>query len=161
MGRVSAGLIMYRVRGERVEVLLVHPGGPLWAKKNLGAWSIPKGEAGDGEDLLLTALREFEEETGIRPQGEFIPLGTVRQKSGKTVAAWAFEGDCDPRSIKSNAFRMEWPPHSGKQQEFPEMDRAEFFTIPEAKKHINSGQVGLLAELERRLAKPLPANRNP
>jgi predicted NUDIX family NTP pyrophosphohydrolase len=151
MAKVSAGLMMYRVRAGQVEVLLVHPGGPLWAKKDLGAWSVPKGEVGPGEDALLTAQREFEEETGIRPQGEFMPLGTVKQKSGKTVCAWAFRGDCDPRSIKSNTFAMEWPPRSGKQQEFPEVDRAEFFAIAEAKLRINQGQMGLLIELERKL----------
>ena len=98
---------MYHVRGGEVEVLLVHPGGPLWAKKDLGAWSIPKGEVGAGEELLLTAQREFAEETGIQPQGEYIPLGAVQQKAGKAVYAWAFEGDCDPHSMRSNTFTLQ------------------------------------------------------
>lgn len=147
---------MYRVRTGRLEVLLVHPGGPLWAKKDLGAWSIPKGEVGPGEDELSTAMREFEEETGVSPQGEFIPLGTITQKSGKAVRAWAFRGDCDPAALKSNTFVMEWPPRSGKKQEFPEVDRAEFFGIEEAKKKINPAQVELLTGLEQTLSKRKP-----
>jgi predicted NUDIX family NTP pyrophosphohydrolase len=152
MGKVSAGLLMYRGRGERLEVLLVHPGGPFWAKKDAGAWTIPKGEVGAHEDELLTAQREFEEETGIRARGEFWPLGTIKQKTGKTVRAWAFEGNCDPASVKSNTFLMEWPPRSGKKQEFPEVDRGEFFEIEEAKRRINLAQVGLLVEFERNIS---------
>lgn len=140
---------MYRLCGDRVEVLLVHPGGPFWMKKDAGAWSLPKGEVDSGEDALQAAQREFEEETGIRPQGEFIGLGEVKQKSGKVVRAWAFEGDCDPASLKSNTFVMEWPPHSGKKQEFPEIDRAEFLALEEARKKINPAQVALLDALER------------
>ena len=152
MAKVSAGLVMYRVRGAQLEVLLVHPGGPLWAKKDLGAWSIPKGEVSPGDDELSTAKREFEEETGLRPQGEFLPLGKITQKSGKTVRAWAFAGDCDPAALRSNTFSLEWPPHSGKKQEFPEIDRAAFFSLAEAKEKINPAQIGLLEELARHLS---------
>jgi predicted NUDIX family NTP pyrophosphohydrolase len=140
---------MYRERGGLLEVLLVHPGGPFWAKKDLGAWSLPKGEVGPGEDGLATARREFEEETGIRPSGEIISLGRVTQKGGKTVEAWAFQGDCDPRTFRSNTFAMEWPPRSGKRREFPEVDRAEFFAIEAAKRQINPAQVALLEKLEQ------------
>jgi len=156
MAKASAGLVMYRVRGAHLEVLLVHPGGPLWAKKDLGAWSIPKGEVSLEDDELSTAKREFEEETGLRPQGEFLPLGKITQKSGKTVRAWAFAGDCDPAALRSNTFSMEWPPHSGKKQEFPEIDRAAFFSLAEAKEKINPAQIGLLEELAQRLSKRTP-----
>lgn len=159
MAKASAGLVMYRVRGAHLEVLLVHPGGPLWAKKDLGAWSIPKGEVSLGDDELSTAKREFEEETGLCPQGEFLPLGKITQKSGKTVRAWAFAGDCDPAALRSNNFSMEWPPHSGQKQEFPEIDRAAFFSLAEAKEKINPAQIGLLEELARRLSKPTPDYR--
>lgn len=152
MAKASAGLVMYRVRGAHLEVLLVHPGGPLWAKKDLGAWSIPKGEVSLGDDELSTAKREFEEETGLCPQGEFLPLGTITQKSGKTVRAWAFAGDCDPAALRSNTFSLEWPPHSGIKQEFPEIDRAAFFSLAEAKEKINPAQIGLLEELAQRLS---------
>jgi predicted NUDIX family NTP pyrophosphohydrolase len=151
MATVSAGLVMYRRRSGEVEVLLVHPGGPLWAKKDAGAWSIPKGEVNPGDDEFSTAKREFNEETGVAPEGEFIPLGSVTQKGGKVVRAWAFEGDCDPAVIKSNTFVMEWPPRSGKKQEFPEVDRARFFTLEEAKDKINPAQVAFLQELARRV----------
>lgn len=149
MAKISAGLLMYRVRSGQMEVMLVHPGGPLWAKKDAGVWGLPKGEVGSEEDLLQAAQREFEEETSLHPQGEFTPIGQVRQTSGKIIHAWAFEGDCDTASLKSNNFAMEWPPRSGKQQEFPEIDRAEFFTLEEARKKINPGQVVLLDTLER------------
>lgn len=149
MAKVSAGLLMYRLCKGRIEVLLVHPGGPFWAKKDAGVWGLPKGEVGPEEDLLQAAQREFEEETSLHPQGEFTPLGEVSQKSGKIIHAWAFEGDCDPASLKSNTFTMEWPPRSGKKQEFPEIDRAEFFTLEEARKKINPGQVALLDTLVR------------
>ncbi len=138
---------MYRNRGGALEFLLVHPGGPLWAKKDLGMWSIPKGELGRDEDPLDAAKREFHEETGLTASGQFIPLASVKLKSGKVIQAWAFEGDCDPTAIRSNTFSMEWPPRSGKQQEFPEVDRAAWFDIEESKKKINQGQVGLLEEL--------------
>src|ERR1700687_424353 len=140
MPRVSAGLLMYRRRGGALEVLLVHPGGPFWAKKDLGSWTIPKGEQAEGEDELTTARREFEEETGIRPEGTFHPLGSVRQKGGKVVHAWAFEGDCDPAAIRSNTFRVEWPPRSGQWQIYPEVDRAEWFGLDEARRRINPAQ---------------------
>jgi predicted NUDIX family NTP pyrophosphohydrolase len=143
---------MYRVRDGQLQVLLVHPGGPFWAKKDFGAWSIPKGEIEPDEDGLSTARREFEEETGIKPEGEMASLGSVRHKSGKTVTAWAFAGDCDPKGIRSNSFSMEWPPHSGKQQQFPEIDRAEFFTVEAAKEKMVAGEFGLLqrlAEIQR------------
>jgi len=153
MATVSAGLVMYRRRSGEVELLLVHPGGPLWAKKDAGAWSIPKGEVNPGDDELSTAKREFKEETGVAPEGEFIPLGSVTQKGGKVVRAWAFEGDCDPAVIKSNTFVMEWPPRSGKKQEFPEVDRARFFTLEEAKDKINPAQVAFLQELARRVSR--------
>jgi predicted NUDIX family NTP pyrophosphohydrolase len=153
MSRTSAGLLMYRKREEILEVLLVHPGGPFWRNKDAGAWSIPKGEAADDEDLLEAARREFEEETGGRPSGTFIPLSPVKQKSGKTVHAWAVEGEIDPASIKSNTFTMEWPPKTGKHAEFPEVDRADFFDLPTAKQKINPAQASLLAELEQILAK--------
>src|SRR5262252_3749819 len=127
MAKLSAGLLMYRRREGGLEVFLVHPGGPFWAKKDLGAWSIPKGEYDEGEEPLAAARREFEEETGIQPEGHFVPLKTIKQPGGKTVLAWAFEGDADVAAIKSNTFSMEWPPHSGKQQDFPEVDRAGWF----------------------------------
>jgi predicted NUDIX family NTP pyrophosphohydrolase len=148
MATVSAGLIMYRVRSGALEVLLVHPGGPIWANRDAGAWSIPKGEVRTGEDNLVAAKREFEEELGFPPHGEFVLLGTLTQKGGKTVHAWAFEGDCDPAATRSNTFTMEWPPRSGKKQEFPEIDRAEFFDIDEAKRKINPAQVPFLEKLE-------------
>lgn len=148
MPRVSAGLLMYRMRDGAVQVLLAHPGGPFFVNKDEAAWSIPKGEPDPDEDLLLTAQREFEEETGLTPSGPFIPLQPIKQKGGKIVHAWAFQGDCDPRAIKSNTFTMEWPPHSGRQQEFPEIDRADFFDLPTARKKIKAGQEALLGELE-------------
>ena len=148
MARVSAGLVMYRRRDGAVEVLLVHPGGPFWKNKDEGAWSIPKGEPGEGEELLAVARREFEEELGFAPSGEFRPLPPIRQKGGKVVHAWSFEGDCDPATIRSNTFTMEWPPRSGKQATFPEVDRADFFDLPTARRKINPAQVALLDELE-------------
>jgi predicted NUDIX family NTP pyrophosphohydrolase len=152
MAKVSAGLLLYRYRDGRLQVFLVHPGGPFWARKDEGAWSIPKGEVGDGEDPLAAAKREFEEETGIQPSGDFVPLAAIKQKAGKVVQAWAFAGDCDPRHTRSNSFTMEWPPRSGKQEEFPEVDRAEFFEIEEAKRKINPAQAELLAELQQKLS---------
>ena len=147
MPRLSAGLLMYRVKAGAVQVLLAHPGGPYFVNKDEQAWSIPKGEPDAEEDLLATAQREFEEETGVKPQGPFIPLKPIQQKGGKIVHAWAFLGDCDTRAISSNTFTMEWPPRSGKQQEFPEIDRAEFFDLATAKKKIKAGQDALLDEL--------------
>jgi predicted NUDIX family NTP pyrophosphohydrolase len=154
MPRISAGLLMYRIKDGTLEFLLVHPGGPLFAnKKDDGIWSIPKGESEPDEDLLNTAKREFEEETGLKPAGPFIPLQPVRQKSGKIVHAWAFECDCDPSVATSNTFTMEWPPHSGRHMEFPEVDRADFFDFDTARQKINAPQIGLLAELRAILQK--------
>lgn len=154
MPQISAGLRMFRIRSGKPEVLLVHPGGPFWRKKDDGAWSIPKGEASAGEGLIDAAKREFEEETGFKPIGRFIPLSPVRLKSGKVVHAWGVEGNLDVTSIRSNTFTMEWPPKSGRTVEFPEVDRAEFFDLDAAKKKINAAQVALVAELEGALASP-------
>jgi predicted NUDIX family NTP pyrophosphohydrolase len=139
------------MRAGELEVLLVHPGGPFWRDKDLGAWSIPKGEIDEMESPLEAAGREFEEETGVRPEGPFIPLTPVKQKSRKVVHAWAFNGDCAPERIRSNSFAMEWPRGSGKIREFPEVDRAEFFRVEEAKNKINPGQVALIEELTLKL----------
>lgn len=149
MAKISAGILMYRKHNCILQVFLVHPGGPLWAKKDLGAWSIPKGEIDQGEDPLSAARRELEEETGVKISGRFIPLSSVKLKSGKVVQAWAVEGDCDPELITSNTFSMEWPPRSGRKQEFSEIDRAAWFGLAEAKEKINKGQVLLIEELER------------
>jgi predicted NUDIX family NTP pyrophosphohydrolase len=150
---ISAGLLMYRLREGIPEVFLVHPGGPFWTAKDAGAWSIPKGIINADEDPLSAARREFEEETGFRVSGDFIQLSSVKLRSGKVLMAWAVEGDCDPSQIKSNTFPMEWPPHSGRHQEFPEVDRAAWLAVGEAKKKINQGQVPLLEELPRVLTK--------
>ena len=143
----SAGLLMYRLRDGELEVLLVHPGGPFWEKKDLGSWSIPKGEYQEGEYPFATAQREFFEETGFRAEGEFKELGLLRQPSGKVVMAWAFEGDCDAKAARGNTFSMEWPPGSGRQAEFPEVDRAEWFSIDTARSKILKGQLGFMNEL--------------
>jgi predicted NUDIX family NTP pyrophosphohydrolase len=137
MTKVSAGLLMYRKRNQQLEVLLVHLGGPFWAKKDAGAWFVPKGEVNPGEDELSAAKREFAEETGLAPAENLLPLGSVKHKSGKKVSAWAFEGDCDPAALRSNTFQMEWPPHSGKTREFPEIDRAAFFTVEGAREKMH------------------------
>ena len=149
MPKKSAGLLLFRETRDGLEVLLVHPGGPFWARKDDGAWSIPKGEFEDGEDPLAAARREFEEETGARPPaGEPIPLEPVRQPSGKIVHAWAVRGDFDPRDLKSNTFRMEWPPRSGREGEFPEVDRAAWFTFEQARRKIQKGQIAIIDELQ-------------
>jgi predicted NUDIX family NTP pyrophosphohydrolase len=148
MARYSAGLLMYRRRRGVLEVLLVHPGGPFWAGKDLGAWSIPKGEYDPGEDPLAAARREFREETGFSVTGEFIPLMPRKQPSGKIIEAWAVEGDCDAAAMHSNVFTLEWPPHSGRQQQFPEVDRAAWFFLADAREKIIKGQVGFLEELQ-------------
>ena len=146
--QVSAALLMYRVREGNLEVFLAHPGGPFFAKKDEGAWTLPKGLAEEGEDLETAARREFEEETGIRPRGPFIPLGTVKLTSGKTIHAWAFAGDRDPgRPLASNTFEIEWPPRSGRRQEFPEIDRAAFFSPEEAAKKLNPQQAAFVSRL--------------
>lgn len=151
MPRVSAGLLLHRRRAAALEVLLVHPGGPYFRNKDLGAWTIPKGEAEPGEALLEVARREFREETGHEPEGPFVELPAIRQKSGKWVHAWAVEGDFDPSRLRSNTFVLEWPPRSGKQVTFPEVDRAEFFGLAAAREKINIAQVLWLDELARRL----------
>jgi predicted NUDIX family NTP pyrophosphohydrolase len=153
MPQVSAGLVMYRKSGSSVEIFLVHPGGPFWAKKEEGAWSIPKGLVEKDEDKLGAAKREFAEETSVVPSGPFIDLGDIRQKSGKQVYAWAFEGNCDPPSVKSNTFTLEWPPKSGRMSEFPEIDRGKFFAIAEARRKINPQQAEFVNRLEDRLGK--------
>jgi len=153
MPKVSAGLLLYRVRGKELEFLLVHPGGPLWQAKDAGIWSIPKGELRPGEDGLEAAKREFEEELGLKAQGVFVELAPITQKSGKIVHAWAFEGDCDPSQIRSNTYSMEWPPHSGRIGTFPEVDRAGFFNLEQAKIQIIPAQAALLEELLRKLGR--------
>ena len=143
----SAGLLAWRRRPEGIEVLLVHPGGPFWARKDDGAWSIPKGEYEDGADPLAAARREFEEELGVAVEGNFTPLGSVVQKAGKTVTAWSVETDLDAGQVRSNMFSMEWPPKSGKLKEFPEVDRAAWFTLDVARVKILAGQAPLLDRL--------------
>jgi predicted NUDIX family NTP pyrophosphohydrolase len=147
MPKTSAGLLMFRRRGPSIEVLLVHPGGPFWANKDLGAWSLPKGEYLNAEEPFAAALREFEEETGIAPRGPFLPLGDIRQPGGKLVTAWAFEDDCDCAAIHSNLFSMEWPRGSGKLQTFPEIDRGGWFELQTAREKILKGQSGFLDRL--------------
>ena len=147
----SAGILVYRLHADELEVFLVHPGGPFWKNKDDGAWSIPKGEYTDEEDPLEAAKREFEEETGIACNGKFIMLDPIKQKGGKIVSAWALEKDMDAKSIKSNLFSMEWPPKSGKMQEFPEVDKAAWFQLNEAKQKINPSQAGLMDQLAEKL----------
>ena len=151
MAKVSAGLLLYRLRSGSPEIFLVHPGGPFWAKKDAGAWSIPKGEAAADEPLLAAAQREFQEETGFSVDGTFRALTPVRQPSGKIVHAWAVEGDCDASAIRSNTFEMEWPPRSGRKQAFPEVDSAAWLDLPSARGKITKGQLPLLDQLERLL----------
>jgi len=157
MQRTSAGLLMYRRRTRRVEVLLIHPGGPFWATKDEGAWCIPKGEFTD-EDPLEAAKREFREETGFPVDGDFQPLAPLRQAGGKMVYAWAVAGDCDAQAIRSNTFTMEWPPHSGQWKTYPEADRAAWFSLPHARKKILKSQQPLLDELEQLLKGELPSH---
>jgi predicted NUDIX family NTP pyrophosphohydrolase len=152
MSKTSAGLLMYRKRNGRLKVLLVHLGGPLWKKKDRGAWFVPKGEINPGEEELAAAQREFQEETGLAPGAGFLPLGSVKHKSGKKVSAWAFVGDCDPSSLMSNTFLMEWPPKSGKVVNFPEIDRAEFFTVEAAREKMHPAEFEFLARLEKSLS---------
>ena len=146
VSRISAGLLLYRILAGQVQFLLAHPGGPFWKNKDAGAWTIPKGELEANEEPLAAAQREFEEELGFKPQGKFIELTPVKQKGGKIVRAWAVQGDCEPDQIRSNTFNLEWPPRSGKQQAFPEVDRAAFFALEQAKEKINLGQLPLLHE---------------
>lgn len=147
MSRQSAGLLLFRRPGGHLEVLLVHPGGPFWARKDDGAWSIPKGEIGATEDPLAAARREVHEETGADPTGEFFPLTPIRQPGGKVVHAWAVESDFDPATLRSNTFELEWPPRSGRRRTFPEVDRAAWFSLDAARRKILEGQLPLLEEL--------------
>jgi predicted NUDIX family NTP pyrophosphohydrolase len=154
MARLSAGLLLYRRRRGVVEVFLVHPGGPFWAGKDAGSWSLPKGEFSPGEDPLAAARREFGEETGFTAAGEFLPLTPLKQPSGKIIQAWAVAGDCDPSALRSNTFTLEWPPRSGRRQEFPEVGRAGWFTLSTAREKIIKGQAGFLEELRQMLGEP-------
>jgi predicted NUDIX family NTP pyrophosphohydrolase len=147
MRRRSAGLLMYRIRAGRAEVLLIHPGGPFWTRKDAGAWTIPKGEFDDDEEALAAAKREFVEETGFELGDRFLELQPIRQTAGKRVHAWAFEGDCDPARIVSNTFEIEWPPKSGQRQVFPEADKAEWFDLAAARAKIIASQIPFLDEL--------------
>lgn len=150
--RVSAGILMYRIEEGELEVLLAHPGGPFFKKKDNGHWSIPKGEPDVDEEMLVTAMREFKEETGMTPLGNFISLGSIVQKGGKEVFGWAVEGDFpDDYVHECNFFEMEWPPNSGKYEEFPEIDEVEFFTVDEAKEKIKAAQIPLIERLEEYL----------
>ena len=152
MARKSAGIVLYRGSGATLEVLLVHPGGPFWSRRDAGAWSIPKGEYEEGEDPRACALREFEEETGTPlPPGELLELGDIRQKGGKVVTAWAAEGDLDADAVHSNTFRMEWPPRSGRWATFPEIDRAGWFGVDEARDKLNPAQAEFVDRLLERL----------
>ncbi len=149
--KISAGLLLYRRTGRSVEVFLAHPGGPFWAHRDAGAWTIPKGELAEGEDLLAAACREFEEETGIHPEGLFLPLGSIQQKAGKLVHAWAWEGDADPGRVMSNSVHAEWPKGSGRWLTFPEVDRCAWFDLRAAREKINPAQVEFLRRLEAEL----------
>ena len=151
MPLTSAGILLFRHRPAGVEVMLVHPGGPYWARKDEGAWSIPKGLANEGEDLLAAAKREFLEETGASVDGPFMDLGAHKQPGGKTIVAFGAEGDFDPALLSSNLFSMEWPPRSGKTAEFPEVDRAGWFSIDEASKKATKGQRPIVAALAEKL----------
>ena len=161
MAKRSAGLLLYRYKNQSLEVFLVHPGGPFWAKKDLGAWSIPKGEYTEDEDPLAAARREFEEETGFPAPADAIPLGELKQAGGKLVTAWAAEGDCDPARLVSNTCQIEWPPRSGRKMEIPEVDRAAWFTMDEASQRILQSQSPFLERLGAQLRtsgqKRLPA----
>ena len=150
MPKRSAGLLMFHTSNDQLEVFLVHPGGPLWAKKDKGAWTIPKGEYEQNENPLVAARREFEEESGFQATGEFVDLGSIKQKSGKVVNAWAFEGDCDPAKLASNTCEIEWPPRSGHRLEIPEVDRGRWFSTNEASEYIREEQ----REFLQRLSKP-------
>jgi predicted NUDIX family NTP pyrophosphohydrolase len=150
----SAGILVYRRASGGLEVFLVHPGGPFWANKEEAAWSVPKGEFSPGEDPLAAARREFEEETGQAIDGDFLPLAPCRQAGGKTVFAWAVEGQVDPATVVSNDFVIEWPRRSGRLQRFPEVDRGAWFALDEARRNIHRGQAPILDELARRLTAP-------
>jgi predicted NUDIX family NTP pyrophosphohydrolase len=149
---ISAGLLLYRRTGDALEVLLAHPGGPFWAHRDTGAWSIPKGLVADGEEPLAAACREFEEETGVCPTGPFLSLGSVRQKAGKLIYAWAWEGDADPTRLTSNLMRMEWPRGSGRWLRFPEVDRCDWFGPQNAREKLNPAQAAFIDRLEAQLS---------
>lgn len=151
MPKQSAGLLIYRLRDRRIEIFLVHPGGPFWAKKDLGAWSIPKGEYAEGENPLDAARREFTEETGFAAKGNFVDLGTVKQAAGKIVSVWSVEGDCDPAKLSSNMCMIEWPPRSGRKIEIPEVDRGAWFNVEEARERILKSQQPIVDLLLERL----------
>ena len=151
MPKRSAGILLYRRQPGGIELLLVHPGGPFWARKGVGAWSIPKGEYAPGEDPLAVAQREFEEETGMRPKGDFLPLGELVSPGRKIVTAFALEGALDPATLRSNTFELEWPPKSGRRQSFPEVDRAQWFSTDEARRRILAGQSGFIGRLMAKL----------
>jgi predicted NUDIX family NTP pyrophosphohydrolase len=151
MAKKSAGLVLYRFRNSKLEVFLVHPGGPFWSKKDDGAWSIPKGEYKEDENPFEVAKREFKEETGYEVDGNFIPLLPIKQPSKKIITAWAVESDCNARQIKSNTFTIEWPPRSGKQAEFPEVDKAGWFSVNIAITKISRGQMGFIKQLCEKL----------
>ena len=148
---ISAGLLLFRRKGRRLDLFLAHPGGPFWAQRDLGAWTIPKGVIDPGEDPLAAAQREFREETGIVPTGPYLPLGSIRQRAGKTVHGWAWEGDADPSIIESNTMRCEWPPHSGEFVVVPEIDRCDWFPPHIARKKINAAQAEFIDRLEELL----------
>lgn len=152
----SAGLLLYRRAPGRLEIFLAHPGGPFWLKRDDGAWTIPKGVAEEGEDILAAACREFEEETGIHPAGPFLSLGSIRQKAGKLVHAWAWEGDADPARVTSNTMQTEWPRGSGRVLTFPEVDRCAWFGPEAARQKINPAQAELIDRLELALSGPEP-----
>jgi predicted NUDIX family NTP pyrophosphohydrolase len=149
---ISAGLLLYRRTGDALEVLLAHPGGPFWSHRDAGAWSIPKGLVADGEEPLAAACREFEEETGVRPTGPFLSLGRVRQKAGKLIYAWAWEGDADPARLTSNLMRVEWPRGSGRWLRFPEVDRCDWFGPQIARDKLNPAQAVFIDRLEAQLS---------
>lgn len=152
MVKKSAGIVLYKFTDNLIRILLVHPGGPFWAKKDLGAWSIPKGEFTSDEDALEAAKREFKEETGTTVTGHFTPLQPVKQKGGKQVYAWALQGDIDVTQLKSNTFELEWPPRSGRKQVFPEVDTAAWFDVSTAKEKINPAQFNFIEQLEKLLS---------
>jgi predicted NUDIX family NTP pyrophosphohydrolase len=152
MPKIAAGLLLYRPRPQGIEVLLAHPGGPFWVRKDLGGWSIPKGEIEPGEDPVAAARREFHEEIGLEVAGPVLPLGQKKQPGGKMVQIWAAEGDFDPTQLRSNAFEMEWPKGSGRMQSFPEVDRAAWFELTEARRRILPGQAAFLDALVTALA---------
>lgn len=158
MAKISAGILLYRKRPAGVQVMLVHPGGPFWMKKDEGAWSIPKGLADEGEDLLAAARREFLEETGATAAGEFVDLGAYRQPGGKTIFAWGCESDFEPEMFKSNTFTIEWPPRSGKTADFPEVDRAGWYSLDEASRKVTKGQRPIVAALAEKLGVTLTKN---